>query len=508
MSLPQVAEALLRQRLIVVAIAVGAFIAAMLVTAAVPTVYESTATLAVGGNQNEASGTNEVEADATLARTYAELLESASATDAAVRALPFRTSADALAGKVSFEAVGGTSLLKITAADADPRRAQAIAETYATSFVRVQHSSARAAASEALRDSTRRLRELARRVHDLRTRGGPDAIPALEQANTELEAERDAYRASRQNVALQSSNVSVASPAQLPDSPARPRPKLYLFVGAIFAAVLGIFGGLIRDSFDTRVRDESDLVEVLGAPVLARLPRAGRSPERSAELQEAFQLLRANFELQDPERRLRTVGVTSSARDEGRTLVVAGLSSSLARVAEDVVAVDCDLRRPALHDQFGVDGSRGLSQALEEPPVTRTAEPAPRRLSAGGYDAGREIVLTPIDGSLPTLLRDSGIPNLLILPAGPRTADAAVLLTRERLTRVLATLRRSADYVVCDIPPVTLGGDAAAACASVDAVIVVVDTRSAQRSAVVAMREQLERAGTRAVGVVVNRGAR
>jgi Mrp family chromosome partitioning ATPase len=503
-SLPQIAEALLRQKWIVVAIAMAAFAAAALVTFSVPTVYESTATLAVGGNRPTAPGGNQVEADATLARTYAELLKSASARDEAVRALPFKASPGFVADKVSFEAVGGTALLKITATDPDPRRAQTIANTYASSFVRVQQSSARDAAREALRDSSRRLRDLALRVDRLTQRNDASAVADLEQARTELEAERDAYRASRQNVALQSSNVSVASPAPLPESPARPRPKLYLLVGAMFAVVLGVFGGLLRDSFDTGIQDESELVELLGAPVLARLPRAGRRLESRDALGDSFQLLRTNIELHDPTRRIRTIAVTSAARGEGTTLVVAYLSSALALVGARVTAVDCDLRRPALHTRLEVDGTRGLSEVLVRPAVRASAEADARRVSAASNRRSREVALAADASWRPALLRDTTIPDLRVLPAGPRPANAAVLLTRDRFSHVLAGLRQSADYVVCDSPPVTMGADSAAVCASVDGVIVVVDTRSARRRAILALREQLGASGTRIMGVVLN----
>jgi len=59
--------------------------------------------------------------------------------------------------------------------------------------------------------------------------------------------------------------------------------------------------------------------------------------------------------------------------------------------------------------------------------------------------------------------------------------------------------------VICDMPPVTHGADAAAAAASVDAAIVVVDSRSAQWSALRAAREQLENSETRVLGIVLNR---
>jgi capsular exopolysaccharide synthesis family protein len=472
MSLPQVAAALLRQRLTVIGVTVVAFVAVCAVTFSLPAEYDATATLAVGGNRPLSTGGNSVEVDQTLARTYTELLQTPSANAEAVRALPFSIRPGELAGKVAFEAVGGTALIRIRATDRDPRRAQLIANAYASRFVGVQQEALIAAAREALQRSNQRLRELALRMSQLRESRDPEAVADLEQVRTELAAERDAYRAHRQSIALQGSNLSVASPAREPPEPARPRPKLYLVLGAAFALVLGVFGGVLRDSFDTRVRYEEDLVQLLGGPVLARVPRLGVAGEQSGLLE--FQLLRSNVELHDPEQRVRTIGLTSAARGEGKTLVAAGLARALALIGARVTAMDCDLRQPALHARLGVEGGRGLSEAL----------------------------LTP---SLATrLLQHTESPNLGVLPAGS-PPSAAALLTKETFSRVLDELSGSEDYVICDMPPVTLGADAAAAAASVDAVIVVVDWGSARSPALLAVREQLENSGTRVFGVVLNR---
>jgi Mrp family chromosome partitioning ATPase len=91
-----------------------------------------------------------------------------------------------------------------------------------------------------------------------------------------------------------------------------------------------------------------------------------------------------------------------------------------------------------------------------------------------------------------------------VLPAGAPPPNIAALLTRENFSRALAELIGSEDYVICDMPPVTLGADAAAVAASVDVVIVVVDARSARRKPLLALREQLDNTGTRVFGVVLN----
>jgi Mrp family chromosome partitioning ATPase len=118
------------------------------------------------------------------------------------------------------------------------------------------------------------------------------------------------------------------------------------------------------------------------------------------------------------------VVVTSAAPGEGKTTVAAGLAGALARAGRPVVAVEADLRRPALAAALGVDvrGARGLTAAI-----------------VGGVPVQDLLV--------------EAAPGLRLLPAGELPPNAPELLGSADAARVLAELAGLGVDVVLDTAP-------------------------------------------------------
>lgn len=479
MSLVQIVDVVFRrQRTIFAGVLAGTIVAVVALTLALPKVYEATSTLVVGENRLVAEGGSLVERDELLARTYGALLDKPATLERVVRALPFRMSRGDLERSVSFEVVAGTQLVDITASDDDPRRAQEIASVYARTFVSFQRDSVRTAGRQTLETLNERIGDLAQSVRRLedRSSGSAEAAGELEQARSELEAVRDSYRSAQENIALQASNISIASLPSTPSDPARPRPKLYIALGVILALILATVAALVRDVFDKRIRSEEELAELLAAPILTRVPmQSGSAGERLH--QEAFQFLRSNVQLQDPGRERALIAVTSALPGDGKSLVSSRLAGALALSGENVVVVDCDLRQPTQHVVFQTQNSQGVSNVLV------------------GSRAAAD------------LLKPTPHPNVRLLPAGPAPPNPAVLLGTGRCREMLAELRDDADYVIVDTPPVTIGADTSAVAAAVDGVILVVDLQRLSRDSLISARDQLRNSGTPILGLVLNRTA-
>jgi protein-tyrosine kinase len=82
---------------------------------------------------------------------------------------------------------------------------------------------------------------------------------------------------------------------------------------------------------------------------------------------ENFKLLRAQIMFSKDRKRPRTIMVTSATPSDGKTFVAANLAVSIATgIDEHVLLVDCDLRRPDLHQMFGFSTSDGLHEHLAE----------------------------------------------------------------------------------------------------------------------------------------------
>jgi len=475
MTLVQLRDVLLqRQRRTVVAVFLIAFLTGLVVIALLPKEYEATATLFVGENRPISTGASAVQLDEVLARSYAELLQSPSIAREVGEALDPPASVSHLEGNVSFEVLTGTRLIDIKTLDREPERAQEISNTYAQTFVARQHDAAQQAASGQMEELRNQIADLANELREIDALGRPTDAGKREAVASELTATRDALSAAQESVALQGSNVSVASEAEVPGSAARPRTKLYAILAGVLALILAVLAGFLRHTFDKRLRDEKELVDLLGAPVLARIPLQRGAAERDAVVQEAFQFLRTNL-------RLGTGGhggviaVTSSSPGEGKTTVVAGIGKALGTAGERVVAVDCDLRRPRLAAALGVDGRMGVTNVL-----------------VGSHEAVE-------------LLRPTEIPDLRVLPAGPSAPNPSALVSTPTFPRMLARLHRDGEYVLVDTAPVASVADASAVTSAADVVIMVVDLETARRDMMVEAREQILRSGTPLMGIVINR---
>lgn len=443
-------------------------------TFALPKLYQASSTLFVGENRQISVGAGAVQLDDQLARTYADLLVNTTTQRQVATALR-SVSPDELGGNVSVEVVPGTRLIRISALDADPRRAQSIANTYAQVFVDEQEAQLSAASRGRLDRLNRRIGQLALELSRLNAQGAGGANAARRaQIENELASQRQAFSAIQESGVQQGSNVSVSSLAVAPEAPAKPRRKLYLALAVILALILGAAAALVRNLFDRRVRDEEELTKLIGAPILARVP-VQRGDRDQRAMSEAFDFLRVNLHLSAADSPARTIAVTSSLPGDGKSTVSARLARAFAQQGADVIAADCDLRKPALGRYLGVHGGPGVTNVLV------------RGTSA-------------VD-----ILAETDVRGVRLLPSGPVPPNPAVLLGLPRFAGVIGDLRAVADYVVVDTPPVPAGVDTSAISQVVDGVVLVIDLNRSDRNALEVTRDQLEKANSRVLGIVLNR---
>src|SRR3990172_11410249 len=91
-----------------------------------------------------------------------------------------------------------------------------------------------------------------------------------------------------------------------------------------------------------------------------------RSNPRSP-VAEAYRQLRTNIQFSSPDRRLKTLLITSTHPEEGKSTILANLATTFAQTGSRVILVDCDLRRPSLHRVFGVRNGVGLTSVILDP---------------------------------------------------------------------------------------------------------------------------------------------
>jgi capsular exopolysaccharide synthesis family protein len=171
----------------------------------------------------------------------------------------------------------------------------------------------------------------------------------------------------------------------------------------------------------------------------------------------------------------KTILVTSSQPSEGKTTTAINTALMLAQTGAEVLIVDCDLRRPRVHANFGMSNARGLTNYL-----------------SGERDL--DALIQPYEK----------LPNLKVLTSGTIPPNPAELLGSNEMRRLLNLLADKFTHVVIDSPPAISFTDASILSTLVDGVMLVVHGGRSSRAVVRRAKQQLVDVGANIFGVVLN----
>jgi capsular exopolysaccharide synthesis family protein len=354
---------------------------------------------------------------------------------------------------------GQADIVRVTAEASSPNGARRLADIYAGQVVAVQRDAAIARVQVG-------IDALSRRIAD----AGPTTAVgrALDSRRLELEVLQ----------ALQTGNVELASRAVTPLHQSSPKTLRNSIVGVLLGGIIGFVLALLVARFDQRVRTDEEVVEIFGAPILARVPELGKAAWQRQMFLEAFQFLRTNLQFDLGERvdSGRLLAVTSPSPGDGKSTVAANLSEAFASGSTRVLAVDCDLRKPGLAAAFSLpDRRNGVAELL--------------------------MGLTTLDQAAKNLTSNL---NVILAGSRGRVGHMAPHPPASAIADLFETLRDAADVVIVDTAPVGIAAETSTIAALADSVIVVVDARNLRRDALRATNAQLRQAGARIAGVVLN----
>lgn len=190
---------------------------------------------------------------------------------------------------------------------------------------------------------------------------------------------------------------------------------------------------------------------------------------------ESFKLLGARMIMCNAKRPHQVIMVASPQAGDGKSVVAANLAVVLARSANKyALLMDCDLRRPSLHNYFGFQEKEGIHEYLQE-----------------GTSVDSYLLQTPVE-------------RVSLLPAGRPMLNPTELLSSDKMRLLVEELKsRYQDrYIIADSPPVILAADSSYLSDLVDGVLLVVRSGKTHRELV---RETVEGIGRdKILGVVFN----
>jgi len=322
--------------------------------------------------------------------------------------------------------------------------------------------------------------------------------------------------------ALRASNIRVVDPAEPPSIPYKPNVYRFITMGLLAGICLGVSLVVLRERADRTLHDPGDIAYYLHLPELGVVPTANieltqrgfkvaRAPQardavlglngqpaiRDDALDDRVELVtwaRKKSLISESFRttltsilfsghngdRPRTIVLTSASPKEGKTTVVCNLAIALAEINHKVLIIDADLRRPRMHNVFGVkNDDNGLSEIL--------------------------LKHEPLDdATLCAAVRPTHIPNLYILPSGRSRFNAASLLHSERLPELLRGLREQFDTILVDTPPMVNIPDARVLARLADGVILILRSAATTRDAALLAKQRFLDDGIPVMGTILN----
>ena len=338
----------------------------------------------------------------------------------------------------------------------------------------------------------------------------------------EVDTNRQLYDSMLHNVqeasmtsALSSSNIRVVDSAKPPTHPYKPIVILNSALGLLAGAFFGIALVVVQERADRSIQGPGDTALYLDVPELGAIPSAKTESSRLTAYYQNGKTLESKksengkppqVELVTSNRkpslladsfratltsilysgkngdRPRVIVITSANPGEGKTTVASNLALALAEIGpsvlmQSVLLIDGDLRRPRLHEIFGVPNRWGLTDLIE----------------------GK----TPPNGCEGMVFK-TGFRNLSLLPSGSSNVNFAALLHSPRAHALLNRMREEFHTVIIDTPPMLNMPDARILGRLADGVILVVRSAQTMRDAAVAANQRLTEDGARVLGTILN----
>lgn len=425
------------------------------------------------------------------AQTEIEVLTSEPVRDAVRKEL-------GIAPAVSAQTVRQTDVIEITAESTIPRRAADVANAYARSYIDYRRQQAVDDVLAAAQQLQTKIDGMQKQIDGLD--GQVAKAPPAQQPSVRdsVNAQRDALITQqglfKQKLdqlqvdgALKTGGAQLNGRAAIPKSPVSPKPLRSGLLAAAIALFLGTGVAFLVEYLDDSVKSKDDLARIApSTPVIGLIPAvAGWKPGDAPQLvsltdpqgpsAEAYRTLRTSIQFLALDQPVRTLQVTSPSAQEGKTTTLANLGVALARAGQRVIIVCCDLRRPRIHEFFGLENTVGFTSVLlGKVPLTAALQPVPAQS------------------------------RLSLLASGPLPPNPSELLSSKRTVEVLTSLQAEADIVLIDTPPVLPVTDALVLSGRMDATLLVCVAGATTRKDAARAVELLTQVDAPLVGTVLN----
>jgi succinoglycan biosynthesis transport protein ExoP len=280
---------------------------------------------------------------------------------------------------------------------------------------------------------------------------------------------------------LQQPDAHVISHADIPLRPSFPNKPLVVtlsFIGAALVASLLVIG---LESIDQGFRDLAHVEQTLGVSALGFVPRLKNGERGETQVldkpfsgfAEAIRGVYTSLILSDVDHPPKIVLITSSLPGEGKSTTAVALARLVARSGKRVLVIDSDLRKPRIHEEFGVQIKPGLID----------------------YLAGKASIAE-------VLLKDTKS-EAFVLPPGTHAPNPTDVFSSDNMQKLLRTLSGTFDLIILDSAPLLAVSDTRNLCRLADKVLFVLRWQHTRKAAAGPAVRQILNAGGNMAGVLL-----
>jgi capsular exopolysaccharide synthesis family protein len=278
---------------------------------------------------------------------------------------------------------------------------------------------------------------------------------------------------------MQANMITVVEPASVPSFPAKPKKLLNYGLG-LFVGILGGAGlALLFENMDTTLHSSDEIETLTELTAVVRIPKGNKkkldiSKIGISNFAEAFRNLATKVQLINHQQPKQVLLVMSVVPREGKSLIVSNLAYALAEAGRKVIAIDCDMRLPKLHELFHLTNHYGLSDFLQR--------------KAG----------------LNKSLQKSHVKDVVVLTSGSPADHPSKLFNSPRMENLIASLSQKFDYVLLDTPALSSFVDTEILAHYANSLVVVVRQAYTKRESVALMGKFLKGFQDKTICLVIN----
>ncbi|MEY2828153.1 MAG: hypothetical protein RIQ33_11 [Bacteroidota bacterium] len=231
------------------------------------------------------------------------------------------------------------------------------------------------------------------------------------------------------------SDTRLIEPSYCTGVPVSPKKSMIYIIGLVLGILVPFIYIFIREKLNTKIQFKSDIQDITSLPILGEILYDDEhqdfviSEKSRSVIAEAFRAVRTKLNYYVNAKDKKVLLVSSSIPGEGKSFFTLNLGRSYALTGRKTILITSDMRKPSLHKVFKLSVKKGLSNFL-----VNMASPS-------------EIIY------------ETGLENLYIIPVGPLPPNPSELLSGNKMSELIHTLRNDFDLIIIDTPPLGLISD-------------------------------------------------